>query len=99
MHGSPHSLSNQNGINGTPVQLIDERQTSQAGVGGMEAGVANNGLAAMLDYTTRPADFLSRAEHGDAERRSVPFRVGDDLHGCRRCPSPTMVRHGVCGMC
>lgn len=63
----------------------------------METGVANNGLASMLNHAAGPADLLSGAEHGDAERRRIAFGVGDDLHRCWRLPSSTMVRHGVRG--
>lgn len=75
------SLSHQNRIHLTPIQLIDKRQRRQPIIRRMQSNITHHRLPPMLDHATGPSYFLSGAEHGDGYRGEigiVAVFVGED---------------------
>lgn len=68
-------LCNEECVNCTPIQLINERQRGHATVGRMYPRVANDGFPSILKHTTRPPDFLARPQHRHAQSRCLCHSV------------------------
>lgn len=68
-------LCNEQCVNCTPIQLINERQRGHATVGRMYPRVANDGFPSILKHTTRPPDFLARPQHRHAQSRCLCHSV------------------------
>lgn len=60
-------MGDENGVDGRPVELVDKWQGGDTSEGRMDASIADDGLALVLEDAARATNFLACAEHLDSE--------------------------------